>query len=293
MSTDQSAALVDGVASFSLPLDDRGLLYGDGLFETIRFDDGQAALWRWHMLRLRHGCQRLMLALPAEQLMLRECRQLAGTGPAVVRLVLTRGSATAPGYASTGREIGRRLVMRLAVPQARGLIRLGLCQQPMAAGGVTEGLKHLCRLEQVLLAREISEHGWDEGLLFDRKGWLCEALQSNVCVQMAAGSQWITPPVGAGVAGTARAALLEFGLVVEQPISRKQLERAAEVVLCNAVRWVEPVSQLEPDRNLSVQAGSRLAEDFRRHLLTGCAQDSETLTATSPVGPASAKASMP
>ncbi|HJU26191.1 MAG TPA: aminodeoxychorismate lyase, partial [Rhodanobacteraceae bacterium] len=56
--------LVDGKPGSRIAADDRGLLYGDGLFETILFLKGAAPLWPRHMERLRHGCERLALPAP-------------------------------------------------------------------------------------------------------------------------------------------------------------------------------------------------------------------------------------
>ena len=47
---------VDGFASDSVPLSDRGLNYGDGLFETMRIEDGGVPLLERHLSRLRSGC---------------------------------------------------------------------------------------------------------------------------------------------------------------------------------------------------------------------------------------------
>jgi len=54
-----SAVLVNGKASESISAFDRGLQYGDGLFETIAVVDGHPCLWQRHVQRLKTGCERL------------------------------------------------------------------------------------------------------------------------------------------------------------------------------------------------------------------------------------------
>ena len=66
-------ALVNGEPSASLPVDDRGFLYGDHLFETIAFVRGRAPLWELHMERLIADAQRLLMPAPDPELLAAEC----------------------------------------------------------------------------------------------------------------------------------------------------------------------------------------------------------------------------
>ena len=64
--------LVDGLADDRVSALDRGLAYGDGLFETIRAVDGEVPLWDRHMARLSDGCRRLGLPAPDAGVLSRE-----------------------------------------------------------------------------------------------------------------------------------------------------------------------------------------------------------------------------
>ncbi|HWW73430.1 MAG TPA: hypothetical protein VN089_26075, partial [Duganella sp.] len=57
-------SFINGQAAHLLPVADRGLQYGDGLFETILCLDGAAQRFERHWERLRAGCARLSIALP-------------------------------------------------------------------------------------------------------------------------------------------------------------------------------------------------------------------------------------
>ena len=74
-----------------MPFDDRGLAYGDGLFETVLVRDGRPLLWDYHVARLQRGCALLGIDAPADE-SLAALPAEAGPGLAVLKLIVTRGS---------------------------------------------------------------------------------------------------------------------------------------------------------------------------------------------------------
>ena len=244
------ACLVDGVPSVAIPADDRGLAYGDGLFETMRAIDGHIALWDFHMARLRRGGERLGIAAPDGATLAAECAGLlCGHADAVLKLVLTRGSG-GRGYAPPHDPRPRRVLMRLPAPpppRPEGL-RLHTCATRLPLDPALAGLKHLNRLHQVLARAEAEAAGADEGLCLDAAGRVACATSANVFAVV--DCELRTPPVDeAGVAGTCRAALLAdpaFGPTVQVgALSPQDLARASEVFLTNAVRGVMPVASID------------------------------------------------
>lgn len=234
-------------------LDDRGLAYGDGLFETMRAHRGGLPWWPRHRARLQRGALRIGLDLPAPERIEAALEQaLAATADGVVKLILTRGSG-ARGYAPP--EPARPLLLlrsgpapaALKVPLAVDLLDFRLGLQPALAG-----LKHLNRLEQVLAAAEARRRGLDEGLLALTGGGLVCATRANLFVRI--DGRWITPPLEqAGVAGIAREILLESwpGLAVgELPLA--EWPRIEGLFLANAMRGILPVARLG-DRDLDPQ----------------------------------------
>ena len=82
---------------------DRGLQFGDGLFETIACRRGRARFLPWHLQRLSLGCERLRIPLPNLSEVRDEVRMLAReVDSAIIKLMLTRGTAVARGYAPRG-----------------------------------------------------------------------------------------------------------------------------------------------------------------------------------------------
>ncbi|HET9835274.1 MAG TPA: aminodeoxychorismate lyase [Rhodanobacteraceae bacterium] len=243
--------LVNGLDDARVAAIDRGLLYGDGLFETILFVHGVAPLWSRHMQRLARGCASLLLPAPDAQVLAREAASLlAGMPRAVVRITLTRGSGTR-GYGLPEKVNPTRIVAAFDPPfvpadwYARG-IRVRFCelrlsaQQPRLAG-----LKHLNRLEQVLARAEWNDPEIVEALLFDVQDRLVSATAANVFI--ARGGRLVTPVLDqCGVAGVAREEILaHFPETEVREISREALMEADEILLSSSVRGILPVRELD------------------------------------------------
>lgn len=245
-----SRVLVDGAAENRVSALDRGLAYGDGLFETNRVVNGAAPLWQRHMARLRDGCERLGLPLPNAATLAEERSRVAeGMADAVVKIILTRGRGER-GYAPPETTDVTRIVAAFPAPRVpldwyRDGIRLRCCALRLAAQPRLAGVKHLNRLEQVLARGEWSDADVVEGLLFDSAGNLVSATAANVfvCVD----GELLTPPIdNCGVAGVMRGVLLDAMPDVRvQTITKEELMRADEVFLTSSVRGVLPVCTLD------------------------------------------------
>jgi 4-amino-4-deoxychorismate lyase len=175
--------LINGRNSETLPVLDRGLLFGDGLFETIAFPGRDAPLWDRHMARLVKGCHVLGIESPDSNLLLDEARTLANDDRQIIKIIITRGEGGA-GYFPAAGKMTRILYTRPWIsrdPREKDAgIGVHLCQTRLARGSATAGLKTLNRLEQVLAAREAQDAGFQEAILCDAEGYLVEGLMSNL-----------------------------------------------------------------------------------------------------------------
>ncbi|MDZ7809890.1 MAG: aminotransferase class IV [Arhodomonas sp.] len=108
---------VDGWPADQVPVDDRGLAYGDGLFETLPVVGGRPALWRAHRERLRSGCRRLGFAPPEPDALDREVDFLVAEGAGMVKFLVTRGSAAGRGYSPPPEVRPRVIAGGFPVPQ--------------------------------------------------------------------------------------------------------------------------------------------------------------------------------
>lgn len=229
----------------AIPAGDRGLAYGDGLFETMRVHCGSVWWWDAHWRRLAQGAQRLRLELPRRQLVEAQVAALcAGVDDAVLKLTLTRGSGDR-GYAPPTDGVPVWMLSCHSAPSASrsGGLHLRWCTTRLAIQPVLAGLKHCNRLEQVLARGEWSESGIDEGLMRCTEGDVVCATAANLFVLRA--GRWWTPPVDrCGVAGICREWMLQATGAGQARLLVSEVEAAEAVVLCNAVRGILRVARL-------------------------------------------------
>ena len=250
---------------------DRGLAYGDGLFETMRVARGRLPWWPAHHARLQRGAAVLGFAPPPRDWLEAELAALLAQAPdgAVLKLVLTRG-AGGRGYAAQGAGEPTLLLSLHPLPApVDEPVVLRWCSLRMAIQPALAGLKHLNRLEQVLARAEWDDPGVHEGLLLDARGRVACATAANVFARI--GGRWLTPRVDeCGVAGVARAwVLANAGDAAEAELSPADLESAEALFLCNAVRGILPVGRLG-ERRWPPHAGLRaLREAMGRELAAG------------------------
>ena len=228
--------------------DDRGLAYGDGLFETMRAHAGTVPWWPAHWRRLLHGAQRLRIPVPAEAEVVRQVSTLLQGGEGVVKLLLTRG-AGGRGYVPPPEPAPTCIVSHHPVPVSTpGGLMLRWCDTRLAEQPALAGIKHCNRLEQVLARLEWTAPGGPmpdahDGLMRSTSGDVVCATAANVFALI--DGQWRTPPVDrCGVAGVCREwalARLDARIGILSP---QQVETADAVFLCNAVRGILPVARL-------------------------------------------------
>jgi 4-amino-4-deoxychorismate lyase len=227
----------------AVPADDRGLAYGDGLFETMRVHRGEVPWWCEHWSRLRLGAERLDIPLPEEVRVREEAASLfAGVGVGVLKLLVTRGAGER-GYAPPTHPVPTWTVSRHALPTRTGRgLRLHVCATRLASQPTLAGIKHCNRLEQVLARAEAGRAGSDEGLLLDAGGNVIGATAANLFAFI--GGRWASPRIDdCGIAGVCRARLLPALDARECVLSPAEVESADAVFLCNAVRGILAVAR--------------------------------------------------
>ncbi|HMB42438.1 MAG TPA: aminodeoxychorismate lyase [Luteimonas sp.] len=246
-----------------IPVENRGLAYGDGVFETMRVDRGAVHWWDAHWTRLTGGAERLGLHMPDCGIARDACRSLfADESDGVLKLLLTRGGE-GRGYAPAPDAPPVWMVSRHALPaRTRRGLALHWAETRVAVQPLLAGLKHCNRLEQVMARGECARRGTDEALMCDVDGHVIGATAANVF--LLADGRWCTPRVDrSGVAGVCRDHLLSVLDASEDSISMADVEGADAVFLCNAVRGILPVARLGArtwlDLSESVAVARRLA----------------------------------
>lgn len=246
--------LIDGIPEDRIPVDDRGLNYGDGLFETLNLSRGGPCLWQRHLDRLEAGCRRLGITAPDPCLLRHEAaRVIAGRRDGVLKILITRGSS-GRGYRPDPQAQPRRLLQWLPAPnypsdaRTQGVL-LRFCATPMARNPRLAGIKHLNRLEQVLARSEWDDPAISEGLMLDSEGLVIEGTISNLFVE--ADDKLLTPKLDqAGVQGVVRGLVLEGARSLgvecqERELIVADLTEADALFLTNSLFGIWPVSRLE------------------------------------------------
>ena len=259
--------LVNGKETGTIDVRDRGLQYGDGLFETIAVQGGRPRFWQAHMDRLAKGCERLVLPLPDTDLLAEEAgRALRGRSRAVLKILLSRGPG-GRGYRVPENVSTSRILSVSAAPEYPDYfygtgINVRLCRTRLGHNPDLAGIKHLNRLEQVLARSEWCDGDVPEGLMLDVEGYVAEGTMSNVFVRH--GNRLRTPPVErCGVAGIMRNWVLGhstgLGLDIEvAPVTLEAVHQADELFVTNAVIGIWPVRRFEGKLFAQISAARRL-----------------------------------
>jgi branched-chain amino acid aminotransferase len=242
---------------------DRGLLFGDGLFETFRICAGEVAFAREHLARLRSSAEVFKLRVPgSDQELLAAMRDLLAANhltDARLRLTVTRGlhsgdlglpPATSPTVLLTAEGLGER--------PARG-VRLVLASLRIPRSWMLARHKTLNRLPYLYAREEAQSRGAFDALLLDEQGQVAETTTANLFI--AQGRRLLTPPLSAPILpGVTRAAVLklakEKGLIAEeQDFLVERMTEADEVFVTNAIAEVLPVIAVEGKRIGSGEPG--------------------------------------
>ncbi len=245
--------LVDGKPSESVAAEDRGLMYGDGVFRTLILRDGQPRWWDAHLAKLAQDCDRLGLQSVPDDIWRNDLHALdIPEGESVLKLVVTRGAGIR-GYRPSPAMSCTRLAIVTPAPKpvSQGdQVRVRICRLRLGHQPVLAGVKHLNRLENVLAQAEWDDPEIAEGLLLDQDGHLVGGTKTNVFIVR--GGRLVTPALSrCGVAGVARARLMAIaqsaGIEVElnDGLWLDDVMRAEEILLCNSVVGLWRVGRLE------------------------------------------------
>lgn len=230
----------------------RGLAYGDGLFETMRVCAGKVPLLQQHLDRLSAGLIRLDIPFSPDTLIpfFNECCR--GVDQAVLKLIVVRGEG-GRGYLPADDALPVVIISRHALPvyaenYAASGLSIGISTIRLARNSLLAGLKHLNRLEQVLVRKQLHQAGFIEGVVLDTSDFVVEASFSNIC--MVSKGVLVTPALhSAGVAGVMRGWVLDHARRVGLPAAEDDIRladilRAEEVFLCNSVNGIWPVTAI-------------------------------------------------
>jgi branched-chain amino acid aminotransferase len=263
--------------SATVSIYDRGFLYGDGVFETLRFANGRCAAWAGHWERFHSGAQFLGIALPgSEQKIVAQIQELLTANHranALVRIQLTRGPGPrgySPAHAGPATLVitcHQAPVLPEAEPHS---IPVVVSQIAIPAGDPLSAFKTCNRLHNTLARAQADAAGADEALMLNSQGCIACASAANVfCI---VGERLLTPSLNAGaLPGVTRRFVLRqagaLGLtVMETDLTTADLLNAQGAFLTQSSRGIVEVSSLNGRPLAKSPLTARLFQTWRKHL---------------------------
>lgn len=246
--------LVNGQRGGHLSPEDRGLAYGDGLFETIALRAGEWRFLDLHFERLHAGCQRLGFSPPDRKLLLEELGLAAdGCRDGTAKLIITRGVGPRgyrpPPHATPTRVVGVSATGESVGQSWRDGIRVRYCTTPLSENPRLAGLKTLNRLDQVLARAEWAGSEIAEGLMKTGQGHVVCGTMSNLFI--VDDGVLRTPSLQrCGVSGIMRHVVLEearsLGIATREcELDEQDVARAQELFVSNSQQGIGPIVRIE------------------------------------------------
>lgn len=275
-------AVIDGVErspeTATVSVYDRGFLYGDSVFETVRTYAGVLFALDEHMERLEESAAKIGVELPVprEQLAEETRRAVAAAGnrESYARIMLTRGSGPV-GLDIALAETALRVIIvePLTVPPPEHYENgiTAVCVQTVRASDAADNAKVGNYLASALALRTARDAGANEALVVNRDGLVVEGTTSNVFAVVQGGM--VTPPIDSGVlAGITRHHVLQMAaaeglVVVERAMTRDEILRSDELFLTSSIRELMPVVAVDGEVIGNGRPGpvtQRLHRAFRR-----------------------------
>ena len=246
--------LINGSFAGHVSATDRGLNYGDGLFETIAVFSGIPALWNQHISRLTESCHRLAFPAPDSSLLLHEVKKVIDPSVSrqVVKILLTRGvggrAYAPPQPATVSRIISVHDWPDYPDNYLQQGVMLALSDVPLGQSPLLAGIKHTNRLEQVMARYSMPDSAFDT-LMVDIDNNAIEASSSNLFVWD--NQQLLTPELNKnGVSGVIRQLVIDSAkqldiTVIEREISVSELVGADGLFITNSIVAVAPVRRFD------------------------------------------------
>ena len=269
MDTNFSSYMINGEIADQVSVLDRGLHYGDGVFETLVAVNGKLVHWEEHMGRLQTGCERLKIPVQDQGLLYDEVQALlkqndttdhvpSGNIRRVVKIIITRGAGKR-GYKPSKDPQVTRIVALLPFPDYpdsyyRDGVRITRCNTPVSCNPVLAGIKHLNRLEQIMAQDEWSDDTIFDGIMLNLDKYVIECTMSNI--YWVSSEQLMTPDLSnCGVEGIIRAKILQLAEELQLTVKidyfeMKDLLEADEVMISNSLLGICPVTSIDDEHKI-------------------------------------------
>ncbi|MDB4957023.1 MAG: Branched-chain-amino-acid transaminase [Myxococcales bacterium] len=267
------AVSIDGVLvppeHAAISVFDRGLLFGDGLFEILRTWDGIAVDLEAHLDRLYEAAARLQIKAMNRELLAASVQRAitaAAAGEHRIRIILTRGPGPLVArIAALGP--GRAIVIVEPLPPQSPQLTLAVVDWPLPRRN-RPGAKTLAYLDHILARELAADAGADEGIRLDHEGNVVEGATSNIFAVRS--GTVITPAIDEGVLpGITRARVLaicdRLGIATAvRTLPLSELQAADELFVTSALRGVVAVTRLDGVSRTAGPISAQIADEYER-----------------------------
>ncbi|MFH1776461.1 MAG: aminodeoxychorismate lyase [Candidatus Omnitrophota bacterium] len=239
---------------------ERGFLYGDGVFETMRSYQGKIFRIDEHLSRLKDALDKLMITPSDDISQLKkntfEVLHRNKLSEAYMRINITRGLFMQP-QEKTSKHIATMLILiRKFIPYPDKCYRQGIraiiATTRQNENSPLANIKSLNYLNNLMAKTEALRRGAQEAIMLNSKGLVCEGAISNIFIVK--GKDLYTPAITTGcLNGITRNTVIEIArrkqiLVKETDISIEQLSGADEIFITNSLMEVMPVVEINNRR---------------------------------------------
>ena len=275
-------SLINGEFSNHVSVIDRGLSYGDGLFETMSWsylNDEKilgVEFWDRHLERIKEGCSVVKIKLPAikifknyKEKILKECLK-KGISNGVLKILITRG------VGGRGYKFEKNIlptIIFLSFPSRKidkeilnNGVKLRFCEFPIFENSMLAGLKHLNRIDSVMARSEWQDDKFFDGVMFDNSENIIDGTMTNLFFSR--NNVLYTPMIKkSGINGIMRQVVIEnaklfFSDVREIEIKRKTISTFDEMFVTNSVIKILPVTHLSNKKFKTTDATREMINFF-------------------------------
>ena len=237
---------INGEKTSQLAVNDRGFSYGDGLFTTAKIVNGKIEMLAQHLKRLVDGCHHLNIKFNAINALENELTKVAlSFSIAVIKVVITAGMG-GRGYSRRGTSEPTVVISVSAFPehyenwQLSG-INLGISALKLGINPMLADIKHLNRLEQVLIRQELDQRAEDDLVVTNINGDIVEASCANV-FWLIDDALYTPEIIHCGVAGLMRDKILSaIPDVIVDRFTLEDIQQAQAMFICNSVMGIVPI----------------------------------------------------
>jgi len=262
--------LVNGVQQRQLDIENRGLAYGDGIFTTAKIVNGHVCYLSAHVQRLTLSCEILGIPVPNTAELTSQLMKVAKSYPLAVLKVIITAASGGRGYARAKSDKNDVIIMVHDYPNqydalALDGINLGVSKQKVGINPMLSGLKHLNRLEQVLLRQELvslqaetENNHIDDLVVTNVNNEVIEATSANLFYWL--NNQLYTSDISnSGVNGIMRQTIIQqYPHALIKTVTLDDLANAQGIFICNCVMGIVPVKSFN---------GKKLPMDLTKSLM--------------------------